>query len=205
MSNPLDFQVTGYAPSTVGGLGATVKYFPRLIGPSIGVAPSTPSATNPAGALWLPAAGVFNGQVISVISAGNSGSDTGDPSGTVTVALYGVSGTASVPIYSQLGTTGAMTPGYAVQPWALYLELVGSSLPSLASPANGIQIGSYQALVSGSITAPTTISTVITGLDYFAGNPSLQRGAVLGYVVGVTFGTTNSTNTAQLTEFTIES
>ena len=202
MSNVLDFGVNGFAPSKVGGLGATVKYFPRLLGPSIGVAPSTPSSSSAAGALLLPAGGVYNGQQFEVIAAGNFGSDSGDPSGTVTVQLFAVTGTAAVPVYTSIATTGALTPSYAVQSWGLAAVLVGSSQQGTA---NGILIGSYSAKSVGSITAATTITSAITGLDFFAGNAKLAQGAVLGFVVGVTFGTTDATNKAQLTEFTIES
>ena len=87
MSNVLDFQVSGSSPSTVGGLGTTVKYFPRLLGPSIGVAPSTPSSTSAAGVLMLPAQNVYNGQLLNVIASGSFGNDSGDPSGTITVQL----------------------------------------------------------------------------------------------------------------------
>src|SRR5579863_9527474 len=110
MSNVLDFQVSGAFPSKVGGTLTTVKYFPRPLGPSIGVAPSTPSSTSAVGALLLPAANVFQGQQFNVIASGFYGSDTGDPSGTVTVQLYAVTGSAASPTYTSLATTGAITP-----------------------------------------------------------------------------------------------
>jgi hypothetical protein len=208
VSNPLDFQVNGQAGSVVGGLGATVKYFPRLLGPSIGVAPSTPSATSAAGSLFLQAQNVFNGQEFNVIAAGSFGSDSGDPSGTVTIALYGVTGSFTVPVYTQLATTAAIVPFYPNEPWLLSAVLVGSSLPvTTAAPnPNGMLIGYYtSAQRIGINSTPVTVTNVITGLDFLAGNPLLQRGAVLGFVVGVTFGTTSATNTATLNEFTVES
>jgi hypothetical protein len=201
MSNVLDFQVSGSSPSSVGGLGASVKYFPRLLGPSIGVAPSTPSSSSPVGSLYLPAQNVFNGQLFNVKAAGNFGSDSGDPSGTVTVQLYAVTGTAAVPVYTSIATTGAMTPFFAVQPWSINAELVGSSL----NGANGLLIGNYQSNLRGSVVAPTTVTNIVSGLDFNAGNSALQQGAVLGFVVGVTFGSTDATNIARLTEFTVES
>jgi hypothetical protein len=202
MSNVLDFQVSGAFPSKVGGLGTTVKYFPRPIGPSIGVAPSTPSSTSPVGALFLPAQNVYNGQQINVLASGNFGSDSGDPSGTVTVQLYAVTGTLASPTYTAIASTGAITPFFAVEPWALSVELVGSSTVG----ANGLLIGTYEAFSRNTIVVPAVITNgPITGLDFNAGNPALQQGAVLGFVVGVTFGTSDATNKAQLTEFTIES
>lgn len=201
MSNVLEFQVSGSSPVTVGGLGTTVKYFPRLLGSSIGVAPSTPSSSSAAGALMLPAQNVFNGQAFNVYAAGDFGSDSGDPSGTVTVQLYAVTGSFTSPTYTSIATTGAITPFYAYEPWAIEAELVGASV----SGANGLLIGNYQASIRGSVIAPTTVTNIVTGLDFNAGNSALQQGAVLGFVVGVTFGTTSATNTARLTEFTIES
>ena len=71
--------------------------------------------------------------------------------------------------------------------------------------ANGLLIGAYEAFHNGAVTAPTTLTSVVTGLDFNAGNPALQQGAVLGFVVGVTFGTTDANNGAIMTQFTIES
>jgi hypothetical protein len=201
MSNVLDFGVNGSFGSTVGGLGATVKYFPRPLGPSIGVAPSTPSSSSAAGSLFLPAQNVFNGQQFNVIAAGSLGSDSGDPSGTVTVKIYGVTGSFASPTYTALATTPAITPFYTVEPWMISLSLVGVS----KSGANGLLVGGYVASNRGASSTPVTVTNIISGLDFNAGNPLLAQGAVLGFVVGVTFGTTDATNTATLNEFTIES
>jgi hypothetical protein len=201
MSNVLDFGVNGQFGSKVGGLGTTVKYFPRLLGPSIGVAPSTPSATSAVGSLLLPAQNVYNGQLFDVIAAGTFGSDSGDPSGTVVVKLYAVTGTISAPVYTAIATTASITPFYTVEPWAIKASLVGASIAG----ANGLLVGGYQAFQRGSVTALTTVTSIVSGLDFNAGNPLLAQGAVMGFVVGVTFGTTDATNTSSLTEFTIES
>ena len=201
MSNVLDFGVNGSFGSKVGGLGTTVKYFPRPLGPSIGVAPSTPSATSAVGALFLPASNVFNGQQFNILASGSFGNDSGDPSGTVTIEVKAVTGSLASPTYTSIGTTGAITPFFTVEPWSLNLELVGVSV----NGANGLLIGSYQASKRGSVTAPTTVTNIVSGLDFNAGNPALAQGAVLGFVVGVTFGTSDATNTATLNEFTIES
>lgn len=201
MSNVLDFGVNGQFGSSVGGLGTTVKYFPRPLGPSIGVAPSTPSSSSAVGALFLPAQNVFNGQQFNVLASGNISDAAGDPSSTVTIQLFAVTGSLSSPTYTSLATTGSITVAYPNEPWGLNVELVGSSV----SGANGLLIGSYQAYKNGSVTAPTTVTNVVTGLDFNAGNSALQQGAVLGFVVGVTFGTTFAGNIARLNEFTIES
>ena len=202
MSNVLDFQVSGAFASKVGGTGITVKYFPRPLGASIGVAPSTPSSVNASGALLLPAANVFNGQQFNILASGSFGSDSGDPSGTVTVQLYAVTGSLASPTYTSIATTGAITPSFPSEPWGLSVNLLGSS----NNGANGLLLGSYEVFLRASITAPTTITNgPISGLDFNAANPKLAQGAVLGFVVGVTFGTSDATNTASLTEFTIES
>lgn len=107
MSNPvLDFQCSAKNPSKVGGLSAgAIKYFPRTLGSSIaGGQATTPNATNPAGGLWLPN-GAFDGVQFNVRASGDYGSDTGDPSGTVRVELYAVTGVLATPIYTTIATT----------------------------------------------------------------------------------------------------
>jgi hypothetical protein len=202
MSNVLDFGVSGAFGSKVGGLGTAVKYFPRPLGPSIGVAPSTPSSTSAVGSLFLPAQNTFNGQTFNIYASGSFGSDSGDPSGTVTVQLYAVTGSLASPTYTSIATTAAITPFYAIEPWGIEVELLGASV----NGANGLLLASYsnikRANTTQSLTAQTTI---VTGLDFNAGNPALQQGAVCGFVVGVTFGTSDATNTATLNEFTVES
>jgi hypothetical protein len=201
MSNVLDFGVVGAFPSKVGGTGTAVKYFPRPLGPSIGVAPTTPSSTSAAGALLLPAANVYNGQQISVLASGSFGSDTGDPSGTVTVKLYGVTGSLTSPVYTALAATTAFVPTFAAaESWAIEATLYGDS-------NSGVLGGSYSSYVQGALnnSSPKTSDSVISGLNFNTGNPALAQGAVLGFVVGVTFGTSDASNTASLFQFTIES
>jgi len=199
MSNPLDFQVSGAFPSKVGGTGTTVKYFPRPIGPSIGVAPSTPSSTSAAGSLFLPAQNVYNGQQFNVIASGSWGNDTGDPSGTVTIQLYAVTGTFTAPVYTSIATSGSLTANFVgAEPWGLSAELLGDS-------DSGVLTGAYEAYNRDAITAATVITSRITGLNFNTGNPALQQGAVLGFVIGVTFGTSDASNKATMYEFSIES
>ena len=199
MSTVLDFQVNGLNPSIVGGTGMSVKYFQRLLGASIGVQGTNISSTNAAGALFLPAGNVYNGQILDVYAAGSFGSDTGDPSGTVTVKLYAVTGTAASPIYTALASTTAFVPTFAAaESFAIKATLFGNT-------KSGVLGGSYAAYVQGALnnSTPKTSDAVITGLDFGAGNPSLQQGAVLGFVMGVTFGTSDASNTASLTQFQI--
>lgn len=119
-----DFQVNGSVFSRVSGTGTTVKYFPRLLGPSIGVAPATPSATNPTGFLAVPAQNVVNSQWMNVIASGSAlgGSNTE----TATVNLYAVTGSIASPTYTSIATTGAITVT------ALALTSVAASVGSTA-------------------------------------------------------------------------
>ena len=201
MSNVLDFGVNGAFPSKVGGTGLTVKYFPRPLGSSIGVAPTTPSSTSAVGALFIPANNVFNGQQLNVLATGSFGSDTGDPSGTVTVKLYGVTGTLTAPVYTVLATTTAFTPTYAAaESWAFDVVLYGDS-------NSGTLGGSFSAYIQGQLnnSTPANTTNILTGLNFNTGNAALQQGAVCGLVMGVTFGTSDASNAASLFQFTIES
>jgi hypothetical protein len=199
MSNVLDFQVNGLNPSTVGGIGTTVKFFQRILGtngPSSG--PNTNiSATNAAGALFLPANGVFNGQVFEVILSGDA-LTAGDPSNTYSVQLYAVTGSSAAPIYTSIATTGTDTPGFVGEPWNLSVYLAGTT-------NGGVLGGFYEGFHGNTVIAATPITQEIGGLNFLTGNTSLARGAVLGFVVGATFGTSQSQNTASLYQFTIES
>ena len=186
----------------MGGTGTAVKYFPRPLGPSIGVAPTTPSSTNAAGALFLPAQNVYNGQQTNLLVSGSFGSDTGDPSGIVTIQLFAVTGSLAAPVYTALASTGAVTPTFgAAYPWYLDVILEGDT-------NSGILQGTYTAVVRNVIVnsaQPKALDNTISGLNFNTGNPALAQGAVLGFVVGVTFGTSDATNTASLFQFTIES
>src|SRR5579859_5328655 len=116
MSYPIqDFGVNGQFPSTVGGTGSTVKYFgrnvPSAAGASWVAAPSTPSASSPVGALWVPGDNKLNGQLMTVTATGDFTPASNATSETVTVSLYGVTGSLAAPTYTILATTGAYSPG----------------------------------------------------------------------------------------------
>jgi hypothetical protein len=212
MANVLDFGINGQFPVKVGGTGAsTAKYFPRLYGssanPILGQTPATPSSSSPAGMLALPPQNVFNSQQFDVLATGSFGSDTGDPSGTVLIALYAVTGTAAAPVYTALASTGAVTPLVQKYSWAIRAHLYGGN-------TSGVLGGSYEAYVQGALanSSPKTSDAVISGLDFLNGNAALGGNIsmaggnpVCGFVVGVTFGTSDATNTASMSEFTIES
>jgi len=198
MSVFADFQVNGLFPSTVGGLGATVKYFPRILGSSIGATPATPSSTSPVGALWVPGDNKLNGKNFRVEAAGTFGSDTGDPSGTVQVILYAVTGTQAVPVYTTLAGTTAYVPLVgAVGSWSIVAKMSGDT-------ASGIVGGSYHAYVNGLYNVAEAVTLhQLSGINFGSGNTSLYQAAPFGLVVGVTFGTTDATNTAKMYQFQI--
>jgi hypothetical protein len=213
-----DFSVSGLFPSKLGGTGTSIKYFPRLLGPSIGASPATPSATNATGALFMPPASVLNGQMFNVIAVGEFGNDTGDPSGTVTVRLQIVTPNASTgsyvvsPVYTTICSTGAVVPSPfgIVNTWAIKASLYGSSL-------SGIVGGSYFAYQNGALVAstPKSTDTTVSGINFAGGAVPASLAAAtggpgtvgaqapFGLVVGVTFGTSDASNTASLYEFAI--
>jgi hypothetical protein len=218
MAQNYDFGVSGLFPSKVGGTGALVKYFPRLLGPSIGASPATPSATNATGALFIPPASVLNGQLFNVLAAGEFGNDTGDPSAQVTINLYAVTPNATTgsytvnPVYTIMATTGAVTPSALgiVNTWAIKAQLYGSTL-------SGIVGGSYMAYQNGAIAnaTPKTSTNTLSGINFAGGSvpASLSSatggpGAVgaqapFGLVVGVIFATSDASNAAAMYEFAL--
>lgn len=222
MAQNYDFSVSGLFPSKVGGTGTLIKYFPRLLGPSIGASPATPSATNATGALFIPPASVLNGQLFNVLAVGEFGNDTGDPSGTVNIQIRAVTPNSSTgsytvnPVYTTLASTGLLVPSVfgVVNTWAFRMQLYGSSLA-------GIVGGSYNAYQNGLlVTVPATKSnvstdTTLSGINFAGGavpaslssatgGPGTAGGqAPFGLVVGVTFGTSDASNAASMYEFAI--
>ena len=190
-----DFGVNGGNASKVGGTGTGVKYFPRLIGPSINVAPVTPSTTSAVGSLFVGGPR-FNSQIFELFAAGTTGPETGDPSGTVTVQVYAVTGSLASPTYTSIGTTGAVTPLVgAAQDWSMKFTLLMG--------ASGTLGGVYSVIKNGVPVAAAATTNVVSGLNVKSGNSGLN-GATVGFVVGVTFGTSDATNAASLFQFIIE-
>lgn len=203
-----DFLVNGLNPSSVGGTGVTVKYFPRLLSasasPLLGTSPSTPSSTNPAGMLVVPAQNELNGQEFRVVAVGNYLMGASAGSETVTIALYAVTGSLASPVYTAIASTAAITPTPNVDgiqhSWRLSAKLSGDTL-------SGILGGSYEAfdngvLVGSPVTPKQTVA--VSGLDFNVGNVNLGIGVVLGLVVGVTFSVSNASNAAKMYEFQIQ-
>ena len=188
-----NYSINGANPSTVGGTGTAIKYFPNLPGPSIGVANTTPSATNAAGQLLVPGNNQLNGQPFSVFAAGNILAGSGGGSTTITVAIYANTGTVSSPTYSTLatGSFAAEVVDNVAYPFYIEAKLQGDTL-------SGIVMGTQFVLIDNVIeTATAHITTALTGIN-FATNPPF------GLVCGVTFGTSESGNSANLYRFSIE-
>src|SRR5271166_3671912 len=222
MSVNLDFQCSRVSPSEIsGGVGTAVKYFPRPFGlsirsrspnfrnlsplpPSNGSLPSTPSATNATGALWVPANPATEGAQLHVQASGTFGGDYGDPSGTVTVQLYAVTGSVQAPIYTPIASTGAITPSFSeAQPWFIDATLTADSLSQML-------VGYYTSVsVGGTLnSSPKGLDNIVTGITFGVNSSGpvtngLPPGVAFGLVIGVTFGTSDATNKAFMTQFTI--
>jgi hypothetical protein len=188
-----DFQVNGLFPSVVGGIGTSVKYFPRILGTAgpNGGQSVAPSATSAAGQLVVPGNSELNGQWFSVAVGASYGSDTGDPSGTVELALYANTGSVSSPSYTKIATTGAKAPNLAAAGQAaLYVQLFGDSKSGLV---RGIQESINP---DGTVTTSAALTANLSGINMGAALP-------FGLVVGVTFATSDASNTASLYQFQI--
>lgn len=193
MSVISDFQVSGGNPSTVGGTGTAVKYFPRTLGPSIGVAPSTPSSTSPVGMLPVPGDNRLNGQFFRIQTAGNIIAGAAAGSETASVQLYAVTGTLAAPTYTSIATTGTITPPVdgVERSWAITATLYGDTLSGLVG-------GSYVGFNNGVAGSATSTTAVLSGINFGEGNTGFGHGIPFGLVVGVTFSVSNSANSAKM-------
>jgi len=204
-----DFGVSGKFPSTVGGTGTSVKYFPRNVAYNAGAtwvaSPATPSSTSAVGCMLVPSEGKLDGQIFSIKAAGDFTQAAAESSSEVTVALYAVTGgfntgygSGVAPTYTQLAVTAAYAnPAYGVAyPWSIECVLQGST-------KSGIVGGRYIPMVAGVLGTTATTSNVLTGINFLTGNSNLAN-APFGLVVGVTFGQSFAANAANLYEFNIE-
>ena len=179
--------INGASGVTVGGTGVTVKYFPNVPGASIGVA----STNN--GYLRVPGNNAANGQRLSVRAGGNY--QVATASGTVTIGLYPVTFVGTVgtvgatAILSAVAATTSEGEFATAYPFQLTADIVcdsGSGLATLCS-------GSVQ--VDGTNTNGT--AGLITGLS------AINMGASIpfGLVLGVTFATSETGNSATCYQF----
>jgi hypothetical protein len=193
MSVIADFQVRSASPSVIPSSTSTaVQYFTRTLSGRIGFQSTAPSATSAAGQLLVPGNNALNGQMFDVRANGDFGSDSGDPSGTVTIQLFANIGSVASPNYISLATTGVITPGYAsAESWSIVASLQGTT-------NSGIVGGTYTAIVDGAVvgTADQNISSTLNNINFSNLIP-------FGFVVGVQFGTGDLTNKASLYQFQI--
>lgn len=198
MSVIQDFQVNGLNPSTVGGVGTTAKYFPRVLGTSIGNFSAAPSATNAAGQISVPAFGELQGQKFKVVAAGDVLPFTGG--GTFTIDIVANTGTIATPVYNTIATTGAITLASATAVnWFLEAHVSGTNNVG-ATP------GTLQGFYWGSQNNTNVVMTALpfqpTALDFVKGQASPQ-GNVLGLVARATFSVSLAQNFARLYQFQI--
>lgn len=201
MSVIADFQVNGLFPSTVGGIGTAIKYFPRILGTSIGNQSVAPSATSAAGQLVVPANGELNGQNFRVRIAGDVLDFTGGT--TYNVVLYANTGTVASPNYVALASTGAVgSANTARASFNLDVNLFGTTLAgnvggyynSVTQTPAGVQTAKAQA----------ALDNPLTGINFNAGQASPPgNGIAFGLVVGITFATSVAQNAANLYQFQI--
>lgn len=199
-----DFQVSGLFPSVVGGTGTAVKYFPRLLGPSIGVAPSTPSAASSVGQLIVPGVSELNGQLFKVKVVGDILSFTGG--GTYNVQLFtNTAAVGAAPTYTAIASTGAITLAATTKTlFMLDVTLFGTT-------ASGQVAGYYDSVTTIANGTGAAKARAAAGLDNivpagvnFGGAASPQGNAApFGLVVGVTFSVSLAQNTASLYQFQI--
>ncbi len=190
-----DFQVNGLFPSIVGGtgVGAPVKYFPRLLGASIGVQSVAPSAASAAGQLVVPGNYELNGQWFDVLAAGYILAGNSDSSTNVEVALYAqTSTTLTSPTYYKIATTGAVAMPYSntYYSWGLKVQLIGETL-------SGVVRGLQKSVVgSATWSSEATLTANLSSVNFGSATP-------FGLVVGVTFTQSDAKNSAGLLQFQI--
>lgn len=187
-----DFQVNGLFPSTVGGSGTTVKYFPRLLGSSIGVESVAPSASSQKGQLVVPGFNELNGQWFDVLVGGDIVSGSADSSVTAEVALYAQTSADGVaPSYTKIATTGAVTASLTGTSYnfAIKCSLFGTT-------ASGNVRGTQYSILGTTQNATASLTNNLSSINFGNANP-------FGLVVGVTFGSSDAANAAALNQFQI--
>jgi hypothetical protein len=194
----VDFGVNGQFPSVIGGTGTTVKYFPRLLGSSIGVQSVAPSATSNAGQLAVEGTNRLNGQLFYVYATGSVVSGSGAASEGVEIALYAqTAAPGASPSYTKIATTAnvALNPTVdgVANSFSLSAQLYGDS-------ASGILGGFYLAQYSGVVknSSPKALEANLSSINFATEPP-------FGLVVGVTFNVSNAGNSASLYQFRIAS
>jgi hypothetical protein len=187
-----DFQVNGLNPSVVSAASASVQYFPRLLGTSIGVQSVAPSSSSNAGGLAVPGSSRLNAQLFEVVLAGTIVSGAGTPSETATITLSASTAKAgATPSYTVIASSGAFQINHTIEgPNNFYLKvkLLGDSL-------SGIVGGTQQAVANGVVTqSEAALTSNLSSIDMSAEPPFVL-------VAGVTFSSASALNVAKLYQF----
>jgi hypothetical protein len=187
-----DFQVNSTFPSTVGGTGTAVKYFPKSLGSSIGVESVAPSASSNAGQLAVPGSNRLNGQWFGVLVGGDILSGVSDSSVTVEVALYAqTAAPGATPSYTKLATTGALP---ALLEQTHYAFAIRASL--FGDTASGVVRGNQYAILGANNVTTASLTNNLSSINFGTEPP-------FGLVVGVQFNSSDAGNSAVLTQFQI--
>ena len=187
-----DFLVNGLNPSTVGGSGTTVKYFPRLLGSSIGVESVAPSASSAAGQLVVNGNNALNGQWFNVLVGVGITGGAADSSVTAKVSLYAnTAALGAAPSYTEIATTGLFT-----QPLELTEYEVGLKVSLFGTTGSGIVRGIQSGVYGANNLAAGALTNNLSGINFGSQAP-------FGLVVGVTFSSSDASNSAKLYQFQI--
>jgi len=184
--------LNGLNPSTVGGTGTAVKYFPRLLGSSIGVESVAPSATSANGQLVVNGFSELNAQWFRVQIGGEIVSVVSDSSVTAEIALYAnTAALGAAPVYTKIATTGALTAPLANTAFAFGLDV-----DLLGDTASGVVRGFQRGIFGANNLASASLTNNLSGIN-------MGSQAPFGLVVGVIFGSSDTGNSASLRQFQI--
>lgn len=195
-----DYQVNGLFPSKVGGTGTAIKYFPRLLGSSIGVAPATPSATNATGQLAVPGNSELNGALWKVSLGANVLDFTGGT--TYNFILQANVGSIASPSYTTIASTGLIGAAAATP------VVVAFKVNLQGDTASGNVAGFYTAVANNVVVKNNVaLDAQLTGINFNAApstqNPQVGNATPFGLVAGVLFSTSVAGNAASLYQFQI--
>jgi hypothetical protein len=219
MGITVNYAVNGNNPSTVGGAGTGVLYFPNppaanlwnvgAVGVNPGVSSNqiggTPSATNFTGQLSVPGRGILNAQRFTVTASGNVLFGAGEASTTATIKINANTGTIIAPVITDLlGTSVQLTNAIADSvylPWSVQLTFEGDT-------QSGIVQITRTAMVNGALVAGSAL-TALTGVSFYPGQTGLPASGgvqgpgfvpefAFGLAVGVQYGASNTLNSANL-------
>lgn len=184
--------VNAYNPASVGGTGTTAKIFPNLLanatGLPAGFGSGSPVPTAPLAPSFvqIPGTGQYEQQLISVRAAGYLFVHGTSP----TINFLFQQGTSltsgSNTTMATLASAQSLTTN-ANYPWFFKADLQGDSVSGVLQIANGVFSCNG---VSGSLTL-----TDLTGVNLTTTNYQ--------FVIGITFGVSDATNKAFLSQFTL--